>query len=76
MAHQGEGLLGKADELLGGYRRYRFDLAEDRWRNRLPRTVRDFAGWTGRLYPKADWLPRPFRVGTGTKGRLHPALHV
>lgn len=53
-----------ADELLGGYRRYRFDLGEDRWRRRLPRSLRDVAGWTGELYPKADWLPRPLRAKT------------
>ena len=45
------------DESFGGYRRYRFDLMENRMRF-LPRSV---ARMLGAVYPKADWLPRPFR---------------
>lgn len=52
-----------ADEMLAGYRRYRFDLAEHRLRAVAPRWLRrstlGVAGW---LYPKADWLPRPLRA--------------
>lgn len=51
-----------ADELLGGYRRYRFTLGEEQWRARLPRTLCAAAGVAGSLYPKADWLPRPLRA--------------
>ncbi len=51
-----------ADEMLAGYRRYRFDLAESRLRRRLPAMLRRTAGVLGELYPKADWLPRPLRA--------------
>ncbi|GMV95944.1 MAG: putative asparagine synthetase [glutamine-hydrolyzing] [Phycisphaerae bacterium] len=52
-----------ADETLGGYRRYRFDLAEARVRAGCPRWLRrSLLGPAGRLYPKADWLPRPLRA--------------
>jgi len=53
------------DEMLAGYRRYRFDLAEASVRAMLPRWLRGpTAGLAGRLYPKADWLPRPLRAKT------------
>ncbi|GAB4145977.1 MAG: amidotransferase 1, exosortase A system-associated [Planctomycetota bacterium] len=47
------------DEAFAGYRRYLFDLREQRARRYLPTAV-----WRmlGRLYPKADWLPRPLRA--------------
>ena len=52
-----------ADEMLAGYRRYRFDLAESAVRARAPgwlrRSTVGVAGW---LYPKADWLPKPLRA--------------
>jgi asparagine synthase (glutamine-hydrolysing) len=51
-----------ADELLGGYRRYRFSLAEEHWRSRMPAVLRAACGLAGELYPKADWLPRSFRA--------------
>jgi asparagine synthase (glutamine-hydrolysing) len=46
------------DECFGGYRRYRFDLVENRVRRWLPAPV-----WRmlGALYPKADFLPRALR---------------
>ncbi len=51
------------DEMLAGYRRYRFDLAENAARELAPAWLRrgtlGAAGW---LYPKADWLPRPLRA--------------
>ena len=53
-----------ADEALGGYRRYRFHAAEERARALLPAPLRTAAGAIGRLYPKADWAPRPFRAKT------------
>jgi asparagine synthase (glutamine-hydrolysing) len=53
------------DEMLAGYRRYRFDLAEASVRATLPCWLRrPTAGLAGRLYPKADWLPRPLRAKT------------
>ena len=50
------------DELLGGYRRYWFDLAEGAARQHLPEWLRATAGVAGAVYPKADWLPRPLRA--------------
>jgi len=46
------------DEAFAGYRRYRFDLVENRLRRCLPG-----AAWRalGALYPKADFLPRFLR---------------
>lgn len=52
------------DELLAGYRRYRFDCHEDRLRRRLPRSLRSHvlprlaAAW-----PQRSWIPRPLRAG-------------
>lgn len=46
------------DEAFGGYRRYRYDVVENRLRRRLPAGVwRALAA----IYPKADFLPRPLR---------------
>jgi asparagine synthase (glutamine-hydrolysing) len=53
------------DEAFGGYARYAHDVKEAALRERLP-------GWfrravlrpLGRLWPKADWLPRPLRAKT------------
>jgi asparagine synthase (glutamine-hydrolysing) len=46
------------DESFGGYRRYLFDVRENRTRAWLPRAL-----WRGlgAVYPKADWLPRRLR---------------
>ncbi len=53
------------DEGLGGYRRYRLHLAEESLRSRLPPELRQpLFGLLGRLYPKADWAPRPLRAKT------------
>ncbi len=53
------------DESLGGYRRYRMHLMEDRLRAALPHSVRaPLFGTLGRLYPKADWAPRVLRAKT------------
>src|SRR6478735_3854986 len=52
-----------ADEALAGYRRYRFQAAEERVRGLLPARWRTPAfGALGRWYPKADWAPRPLRA--------------
>ncbi|TXC70832.1 amidotransferase 1, exosortase A system-associated [Sphingomonas ginsenosidivorax] len=52
-----------ADEALAGYRRYKFQAAEERVRGLLPEHLRqDVFGTLGRLYPKADWAPRPLRA--------------
>jgi asparagine synthase (glutamine-hydrolysing) len=54
-----------ADEAMAGYRRYKFFAAEERMRGLLPQEFRSRVfGTLGRLYPKADWAPRPFRAKT------------
>jgi len=54
-----------ADEIMAGYRRYRFQAAEERVRGLLPSSLRaQVFGTLGRLYPKADWAPRPLRAKT------------
>jgi asparagine synthase (glutamine-hydrolysing) len=53
------------DENFAGYRRYRFDLLENRIRRRIPAPIRrGVVGPLARVYPKADWLPRMFRGRT------------
>jgi len=57
------------DESLGGYRRYRLHLMEERMRAALPLGVRrSVFGVLGKLYPKADWAPRMFRAKTTFEG--------
>ncbi|MEG3085837.1 XrtA/PEP-CTERM system amidotransferase [Sphingomonas sp. PB4P5] len=54
-----------ADEALAGYRRYRFQHAEERVRALLPASLRSRVfGTLGHYYPKADWAPRPLRAKT------------
>ncbi len=53
------------DENFAGYRRYIFDLAENRIRAMMPGFVRKpLFSMLGALYPKADWLPQVFRAKT------------
>ena len=50
------------DENFAGYRRYYFDMRENFIRNMIPERLRKpVFGTIGRLYPKADYLPRIFR---------------
>lgn len=52
-----------ADEALAGYRRYRFQAAEERVRGFVPASVRaPLFGALGAAWPKADWAPRPLRA--------------
>jgi len=54
-----------ADEAFAGYRRYKFQAAEERVRRLLPASIRAGAfGTLGRFYPKADWAPRALRAKT------------
>ncbi len=54
-----------ADEALAGYRRYRFQAAEERVRGLIPAHLRRRVfGTLGRWFPKADWAPRPLRAKT------------
>jgi asparagine synthase (glutamine-hydrolysing) len=53
------------DENFAGYRRYRFDVLENRIRTMIPTALRrPIFGSLGTLYPKADWLPQVFRAKT------------
>lgn len=53
------------DEVFAGYRRYLWHLREASVRRRLPRALRrGLFGTLGRIYPKADWAPRPLRART------------
>jgi asparagine synthase (glutamine-hydrolysing) len=53
------------DEVFGGYARYAHDLKEAAIRRRLPTWLRrGILGPLARLWPKADWLPRPLRLKT------------
>ena len=54
-----------ADEAFAGYRRLRFQAAEERVRSLLPAGLRaPVFGSLGRMWPKADWAPRPLRAKT------------
>ncbi|MEY2943015.1 MAG: hypothetical protein RLY97_1029, partial [Pseudomonadota bacterium] len=54
-----------ADEAFAGYRRHVFQYGEDRLRGMLPQGIRSgLFGTLGRIYPKADWAPRPLRAKT------------
>ena len=61
MALSGDG----GDENFAGYRRYRLHAWESGLRARLPLVLRKpVFGLLGRIYPKADWAPRPLRAKT------------
>ena len=51
------------DENFAGYRRYKFDMLENRLRSFLPAAMRRaMFGPLGYCYPKMDWAPRMFRA--------------
>jgi asparagine synthase (glutamine-hydrolysing) len=51
------------DENLAGYRRYRYHLYEEKLRSALPLGLRrPLFGTLGKVWPKADWAPRPLRA--------------
>ena len=50
------------DEVFAGYRRYVFDVAENRARALLGVPGRRAAAFVGRHYPKLDWAPRGVRA--------------
>jgi asparagine synthase (glutamine-hydrolysing) len=53
------------DEAFGGYARYAHDLKEAALRRWLPAWFRRLAlAPVARVWPKADWLPRPLRAKT------------
>lgn len=52
-----------ADEIFAGYRRYKFQQAEERVRGLVPQNWREpLFGGLARAYPKADWAPQMFRA--------------
>lgn len=52
-----------ADEAFAGYRRQVFHHHEERVRSLLPSRLRaPMFGTIGKVWPKADWAPRPFRA--------------
>ncbi len=54
-----------ADEAFAGYRRHVFQHREDGVRDWLPGSFREpVFGTLGRIWPKADWAPRPLRAKT------------
>lgn len=54
-----------ADEAFAGYRRQLFQAREEQARAILPRALREpVFGMLGKLWPKADWAPRPLRAKT------------
>ncbi len=54
-----------ADEAFAGYRRQVFHAHEERLRALIPDPLRRHViGPLGRIYPKADWAPRPLRAKT------------
>ncbi len=53
------------DELFAGYRRYRFHMAEQALRDKIPAAIRKpIFGLLGKLYPKLDWAPQFLRAKT------------
>ncbi len=52
-----------ADEIFAGYRRYKFQHAEDRVRGLIPQEWRaPVFGSLAQVWPKADWAPQVFRA--------------
>jgi len=61
-----------ADEIFAGYRRYKFQSAEERVRALLPTGLRrNVFGTLGRFYPKADWAPQRFRAKSTFQALAH-----
>jgi asparagine synthase (glutamine-hydrolysing) len=50
------------DEVLAGYRRYRFDGYEQFLRRLLPNPIRRGLGAAASVYPGRPWIPRPLRA--------------
>lgn len=66
-----------ADEVFGGYRRYRLHVIEERFRSILPLNLRrTLFGFLGRMYPKADWAPRVFRAKTTFQGLARDSVEA
>jgi asparagine synthase (glutamine-hydrolysing) len=65
------------DENFAGYRRYRFDLAEERIRGFIPAALRKaLFGGIAAVYPKADWAPRWLRGKTTFENLASPHIEA
>jgi len=65
------------DEALGGYRRHRMHLMEERMRSALPQSLRGpLFGTLAKLYPKADWAPRALRAKTTLEGMARSSVQA
>jgi asparagine synthase (glutamine-hydrolysing) len=65
------------DESLGGYRRYKLHMMEERMRAALPASIRQpLFGLLGRAYPKADWAPRMLRAKTTFEGMARSSVEA
>lgn len=65
-----------ADEALAGHRRHVFHHKEEQIRGLLPQSLRRrLLGGLGKVYPKADWAPKPLRAKSTllSLGRTGPA---
>ncbi len=65
-----------ADEALAGHRRHVFHHKEEQIRGLLPQSLRrSLLGGLGKVYPKADWAPKPLRAKSTllSLGRTGPA---
>ncbi len=65
-----------ADEALAGHRRHVFHHKEEQIRGLLPQSLRGrLLGGLGKVYPKADWAPKPLRAKSTllSLGRTGPA---
>lgn len=63
------------DESLGGYRRYRLHLMEERMRRMMPLAIRKpMFGALAAVYPKLDWAPRFLRAKTSFQGMARSAV--
>jgi asparagine synthase (glutamine-hydrolysing) len=57
------------DETFGGYRRYRFHVAEEAMRQKMPLGPRQaLFGSLAKIYPQSNWLPRPLRAQATFRG--------
>jgi len=65
------------DEMLAGYTRYKFHMAEERLRGVLPLALRKpLFGGLGRLYPKADWAPKMLRARSTFQSLSKPSAQA
>ena len=65
------------DESLGGYRRYKMHVMEERMRSAMPIGLRrPLFGTLGKFYPKADWAPRMFRAKTTFEGLARSSVEA